>query len=150
MAITYYRDTDVLVSSAGLRIGGRQYPLGEVARIWHRRGRRRWGAAAGRGVLGLAMLTPIAVGALGVAVALVLHASAATTIALIGGARISTCAALIVLMTVVVYGGLFAVLAHASSFIGGVSAAAAPVGELASSLTSSSAHQKHRRRGDRT
>lgn len=86
MAITYYRDPEVLVSSAMLRIGSRQYRHGDVARIWHRRGRRGWGAAAGRGVLGLAMLTPIAVGMLGVAVALVLHAGAATTIALIGGA----------------------------------------------------------------
>jgi hypothetical protein len=83
--ITYYRDSDVLVSSAGIRMGGRGYRLGDVARIWHRRGTRSWGAAAGRGVLGLAMLVPIVVGALGVGVALVVHASAATTIALIGG-----------------------------------------------------------------
>ena len=85
MAITYYRDSDVLVSSAGIRIGRRAHRLGEIARIWHQRGRRRWGAAAGLGVLGLAMLTPIVVGALGIAVALVIHASAVTTIALIGG-----------------------------------------------------------------
>jgi hypothetical protein len=75
----------VLVSSAGLRIGRREYRLSEVARIWHRRGNRSWGAAAGRGALGLAMLTPIVVGGLGIAVALVVRGSAATTIALIGG-----------------------------------------------------------------
>ena len=85
MPITYYRDSDVLVSSTGIRMGGRGYRLGDVARIWHRRGTRSWGAAAGRGVLGLAMLVPIVVGALGVGVALAVHASAATTIALIGG-----------------------------------------------------------------
>jgi Family of unknown function (DUF6232) len=83
--ITYYRDPEVLVSSGEIRMGGRRYRLGDVARIWHRRGTRSWGAAAGRGVLGLAMLIPIAVGALGVGIALVVHASPATTIALIGG-----------------------------------------------------------------
>ena len=85
VAITFYRDSDVLVSSAGIRMGGREYRVGDVVRIWHQRGRRGWGAAAGRGALGLAMLTPIVVGALGIAVALVVHASAATTIGLIGG-----------------------------------------------------------------
>jgi Family of unknown function (DUF6232) len=83
--ITYYRDSDVLVSSGEIRMGGRRYRLGDLARIWHRRGTRSWGAAAGRGVLGLAMLIPIVVGALGVGIALVVHASPATTIALIGG-----------------------------------------------------------------
>ena len=83
--ITYYRDAEVQVSSAGIRIGGLAHRLGEIARIWHKRGRRRWGTAAGLGVLGLAMLTPIVVGALGIAVALAISASAATTIALIGG-----------------------------------------------------------------
>ena len=85
MPITYYRDADVLVSSAGIRIGRRAYRLGELARIWHRRGHRRWGAAAGRGMLGLAMLTPIVLGTLGIAAALVVRGSVATTIALIGG-----------------------------------------------------------------
>jgi hypothetical protein len=85
VVITYYRDSDVLVSSSAIRIGGRAYRLGEIARIWHQRGRRRWGAAAGLGVLGLAMLTPIVVGAIGIAVALVISASPATTIGLIGG-----------------------------------------------------------------
>jgi Family of unknown function (DUF6232) len=83
--ITFYRDPDVLVTSTGVRIGGREYRLDDFARVWHRRGRRTWGAAAGRGALGLAMLTPIVVGALGIGVAFVVHASVATTIALIGG-----------------------------------------------------------------
>jgi hypothetical protein len=83
--ITFYRDPDVLVTSTGVRMDGRAYRLDEFARVWHKRRRRTWGAAAGRGALGLAMLTPIAVGALGIGVALVVHAGVATTIALIGG-----------------------------------------------------------------
>jgi hypothetical protein len=83
--VTYFRDPEVVVTSSGVRMGGREYRLDEFARVWHARGRRTWGAAAGRGALGLAMLAPIVIGALGVAAALVIHASAGTTIALIGG-----------------------------------------------------------------
>jgi hypothetical protein len=83
--ITFYRDPDVLVTSTGVQMGGRAYRLDEFARVWHKRGRPTWGAAAGRGALGLAMLTPIVVGALGIVVALVVHAGVATTIALVGG-----------------------------------------------------------------
>jgi hypothetical protein len=82
---TYYRDRDVQVTSAGVRIGDRDYRLDDLTQVWHRRGARRWGAAAGRGVLGLAILTPVAVGLLGIAIALAIHASAGITIALIGG-----------------------------------------------------------------
>jgi hypothetical protein len=85
VAITYYRDREVLVTSAGVRIGGRAYRLGDFGQVWHQRGRRSWGAAAARGALGLAMLAPVVVGVLGIAVALIVHASPATTIALIGG-----------------------------------------------------------------
>ncbi|MEV4638692.1 DUF6232 family protein [Actinoplanes sp. NPDC049548] len=83
--VTYYRDRDVLVTSAGVRAGGQDYRLGDFVRVWHERGRRQWKAVAGRGVLGLAMVTPLVVGALGVVVALVIDASIATTIALVGG-----------------------------------------------------------------
>ena len=83
--IVYYRDAEIAVTSAGVRTGGREYRLGELARVWHQRGRRRWSGAAGRGVLGLTMVTPILLGALGIAVAFAVHAAAATTIALIGG-----------------------------------------------------------------
>jgi Family of unknown function (DUF6232) len=83
--VTYFRDPEVVVTSNGVRMGGREYRLREFAQVWHKRGRRTWGAAAGRGALGLAMLAPIVVGALGVAIALVIHASVSTTIALIGG-----------------------------------------------------------------
>jgi Family of unknown function (DUF6232) len=83
--ITYYRDPEVLVTSAGVRMGGHEYRLGELAQVWHKRGRRTWGAAAGRGAVGLAMLTPVVIGIIGIVVALVIHASAGTTVALIGG-----------------------------------------------------------------
>lgn len=83
--VTYYRDRDVLVTSAGVRIGGRDYRLGEFMRVWHERGRRQWSAVAGRGALGVAMIAPVLVGVLGVLVALVIDASVSTTIALAGG-----------------------------------------------------------------
>jgi len=83
--VTYFRDPEVVVTSNGVRMGGREYRLHEFAQVWDRRGRRTWGAAAGRGALGLAMLAPIVLGALGVAIALVIHGSVSTTIALIGG-----------------------------------------------------------------
>jgi Family of unknown function (DUF6232) len=82
---TYYRDREVLVTSSGVRMGGRDYRLDDLARVWHKRGPRSWGAVAGRGALGVAMLVPVLVGALGVLVALLVQASAATTIALVGG-----------------------------------------------------------------
>ena len=82
---TYYRDRDVQITSAGVRIGDHDYRLDDLAQVWHRRGNRKWGAAAGRGALALAILTPVAVGALGIAIALAVHASAGTTIALLGG-----------------------------------------------------------------
>ena len=83
--VTYYRDRDVLVTSAGVRISGHDYRLGEFARVWHERGRRQWSAVAGRGALGIAMIAPVLVGILGVLVALVIDASVSTTIALAGG-----------------------------------------------------------------
>jgi hypothetical protein len=83
--ITYYRDREVLVTSAGVRMSGREYRLADFAQVWHRQGRRSWGAIAGRGALGVAMMVPLVVGAVGVLVALVIDASTATTIALAGG-----------------------------------------------------------------
>lgn len=82
---TYYRDGDVRITSTGVRMNGRDYALAELRRVWHRRGRRSWTTIAGRGALGAAMLLPLAVGVLGVAVAFLIHASVAATIALIGG-----------------------------------------------------------------
>jgi len=83
--ITYYKDPDVLVTSTGVRMGGRAYRLGDFVQVWHTRGRRSWGRLVGRGALGLAILAPIAVGAVGILIALAIDASAGTTIALIGG-----------------------------------------------------------------
>jgi hypothetical protein len=75
----------VVVTSAGVRMSGRQFALADFGAVWHRRGRRSWGVVAGRGVIGLAMLIPILVGLLGIGVALLLHASTGTTVALVGG-----------------------------------------------------------------
>jgi hypothetical protein len=83
--ITYYRDREVLVTSTGVRMGGRDYRLDDLDQVWHKRGRREWGKVAGRGALGLAMLIPVLVGALGIGIAVLIHASAVTTIALVGG-----------------------------------------------------------------
>jgi hypothetical protein len=82
---TYYRDGDVWIASSGIRLNGRDYALAELRQVWHRAGRRSWTTIANRGVLGLAMLLPIAVGALGVGIALVAHASVGVTAGLIGG-----------------------------------------------------------------
>ena len=83
--ITYYKDPDVLVTSTGVRMGGRAYRLGDFAQVWHSRGRRSWSRVAGRGMLGIAILIPIVIGAIGILIALVIDASTSVTIALIGG-----------------------------------------------------------------
>ena len=82
---TYYRDGDVVITSSGVRLNGRDYALAELRQVWHRAGRRSWSTIANRGALGLAMLLPVVVGALGVGIALVAHASVAVTAGLIGG-----------------------------------------------------------------
>ncbi|HEX9999703.1 MAG TPA: DUF6232 family protein [Actinoplanes sp.] len=82
---TYYRDGDVLVTSAGIRMNGHEMRLDDLHQVWHRRGRRSWSTIAGRGAIGFAMLTPILVGALGIMVAFLIDASRSTTIALVGG-----------------------------------------------------------------
>jgi hypothetical protein len=92
--ITYYRDPSVTVTSAGVRMDGRAYRLGEFARVWHQRGRRSFSAVAGRGALGVAILVPVLVGLIGIGVAVRIDASAATTIALVGGGILLGMAAL--------------------------------------------------------
>jgi len=82
---TYYRDGDVWITSSGIRLNGRDYALADLRQVWHRAGRRSWTTIANRGALGLAMALPIAIGALGVGIALVAHASVAVTAGLIGG-----------------------------------------------------------------
>ncbi|GGQ38532.1 DUF6232 family protein [Couchioplanes azureus] len=83
--VTYYRDRDVLVTSSGIRIGGHDYRLRDFVQVWHARGRRQWSAVAGRGAIGIAIVAPLVIGALGVLLALVVDASTGTTIALAGG-----------------------------------------------------------------
>lgn len=82
----YYRDRAVRVTAERIEVDGRAYPLAELARVWYRRGRWSWRTVAGRGALGVAMLVPVALGAVGVAVALSIGASATTTIAMVLGA----------------------------------------------------------------
>ncbi len=83
--ITYYRDRSVEVTSDAVRVDGRVYRLGDLVRVWHRRGERSWGAVAGRGALGAAMLGPLVAAAIGIGIALSIDASTSTTIALVGG-----------------------------------------------------------------
>ncbi|XVU24441.1 DUF6232 family protein [Actinoplanes sp. CA-054009] len=82
---TYYRDPDVWITSTGVRMNGIDLRLDDLIQVWHTRGRRSWATIAGRGALGLAILVPIVLGALGILVALVIDASTSTTIALVGG-----------------------------------------------------------------
>jgi hypothetical protein len=82
---TFYRDSEVWITSSGIRMNGRDLPLSALVQVWHRRGARSWGIIAGRGVLALAILAPIAIGGLGITIALLLHASATVTVALLGG-----------------------------------------------------------------
>ncbi|WP_067505563.1 DUF6232 family protein [Actinoplanes sp. TFC3] len=83
--VTYYRDADVLVTSSGVRMGGRDYRLHDLARVWHSRGPRQWSKLAGRGALAVAMIAPLVIGALGIVVALLIDASTTMTVALAGG-----------------------------------------------------------------
>ena len=83
--LTYYKDAEVVVTSAGVRMAGREFALADFGAVWHRRGRRSWGIVAGRGAIALAILIPILVGLLGILVALVIDASTGTTVALVGG-----------------------------------------------------------------
>ncbi|MEU4222617.1 DUF6232 family protein, partial [Actinoplanes sp. NPDC026623] len=46
---TYYQDADVLITSTGVRMDGRDYRLGDLTQVWHRRGRRSWRTIARRG-----------------------------------------------------------------------------------------------------
>jgi hypothetical protein len=85
MMTTHYRDGDTLITSAVIRANGHDLRQEEILRVWHQRGRRSWSTIAGRGMIGVAMITPILVGGLGIVIALLIKASAPTTIALLGG-----------------------------------------------------------------
>jgi hypothetical protein len=83
---TYYRDPDVLITSSGVRMNGREFRLADLLQVWHVRGGRSWSVIAKRGALGLAILMPLLVGALAIALALLIHTDVAHGIALaVGG-----------------------------------------------------------------
>ncbi|GAA2705530.1 DUF6232 family protein [Actinoplanes palleronii] len=82
---TYYRDPDVLITSSGVHMNGRQFRLSDLIQVWHTRGARSWSVIAKRGALGLTILLPLLLGALAIGVALLVHASTPHTIALVIG-----------------------------------------------------------------
>ncbi|WP_433791903.1 DUF6232 family protein [Actinoplanes sp. CA-252034] len=82
---TYYRDPEVLITSSGIWMNGREFRLPELIQVWYTKGARSWGVIAWRGALGLAVLLPLVVGALAVLVALLLDAPLGTTVAMVVG-----------------------------------------------------------------
>jgi hypothetical protein len=82
---SYYRDSEVWITSSGVHMNGQDVPLAALMRVWHRQGPRSWGTVAGRGMLALAILAPLAIGGQGIAIGLILHVSAPITAALVGG-----------------------------------------------------------------
>jgi hypothetical protein len=82
--VTYYDDKSVQITSEAIRIGGRRYPLRELARVWHSKGARSWRAIAGRGAIGMVLLGPLVAAAFGLVIALTVHASLDVTIAIVG------------------------------------------------------------------
>ena len=81
----FYRDREVTVTTAAVRVAGHAYPLADLGRVWHRRGRRSMRAVAGRGAIGGAMLLPLVLAALGIAIGVTIDASVNTTVLLVGG-----------------------------------------------------------------
>ncbi|HWS36009.1 MAG TPA: DUF6232 family protein [Actinoplanes sp.] len=82
---TYYRDPEVLITSSGVWMNGREFRLPELIQVWHTKGTRSWGVIAWRGALGLTILLPLLVGALAVMTALVLDLSFGTAAAVVVG-----------------------------------------------------------------
>lgn len=83
---TYYRDPEVLITSSGVRMNGREFRLAELIQVWYTKGARSWGVIAWRGALGLTILLPLLIGALALLVALLLDASIGTTLSVaVGG-----------------------------------------------------------------
>jgi hypothetical protein len=82
--ITYYDDRSVQVTSTTVRVDGRSYRLAEIGAVWHHRGSPSWRVLAGRSAIGAALAGPLVAAALGVALALWLHRSAAVTVAIVG------------------------------------------------------------------
>jgi hypothetical protein len=82
---TYYRDPEVLITSSGIWMNGREFRLPELIQVWYTKGARSWGVIAWRGALGLAVLLPLLVGALAVLVALLMDVPLGTTVAMVVG-----------------------------------------------------------------
>lgn len=82
---TYYRDPEVLITSSGVWMNGREFRLPELIQVWYTKGARSWGVIAWRGALGLAVLLPLLVGALAVLVALLMDVELWTTVAMVVG-----------------------------------------------------------------
>ncbi|HZN73328.1 MAG TPA: DUF6232 family protein [Micromonosporaceae bacterium] len=85
--ITFYADDSVRITSAAVQVGEVSYPLGELAVVWHRRGRAAPGrlrrALLQRGALGLLPLVPLGLGIVVVSVALRLDTAPVNRIALL-------------------------------------------------------------------
>jgi Family of unknown function (DUF6232) len=82
---TYYRDPDVLITSSGIRMNGREFRLPELLQVWHTRGSRSWSVIVKRGALGVAILMPLVIGALAIGIALLTHMTVTHTIAMVIG-----------------------------------------------------------------
>jgi hypothetical protein len=82
---TYYRDPEVLITSSGVRMNGRDFRLPELIQVWYTRGARSWGVIAWRGALGLTILLPLLLGGLAIAVAALLDTGLSTTLTLVVG-----------------------------------------------------------------
>lgn len=82
----FYQDPAVRITSRRIEVDGRGYPLHELRRVWHSSGARSWLTVAGRSSLALAIITPVALAAVGVAFALSVDAPVTTTLALVLGA----------------------------------------------------------------
>ncbi|BCJ42582.1 hypothetical protein GCM10010168_06760 [Actinoplanes ianthinogenes] len=82
---TYYRDPDVLITSSGIHMNGRDFRLPELIQVWHTKGARSWSVIAKRGAFGLTILLPLLVGALAVGLALALRIDLSHTIAMVIG-----------------------------------------------------------------
>lgn len=81
---TYYRDDLVRITSDAIRIGEREYALGELVRVWHTRGAPSWRTLAKRSAIGVAITGPLIAAAIGILIAVLVHASTTVTIAIVG------------------------------------------------------------------
>lgn len=80
--VEYYSDDSVRITSDILRVDGRTYPLRELVRVWHVRGRRSWRRLANRGMLAAAVIGPLVAAAIGVLIAILLSTSFGVTVAI--------------------------------------------------------------------